>query len=132
VSEALERGVYFPSRLGSEDGFGTIDRYDCCEFAIHDLQCTIGRSKLYAVARGKDSMLGTENFHARRAHRAVLDCSPIIAADADSVMFWVDRFDACIRALCKAQLLVAAAISNDVADFVVTGVGALSSGKVAI
>ena len=93
MPEAFECSVYLSPCIGSEDGLDSIDRYDRREFAVGDLQSAIGRAKLYAVADGKDSMLGTKNFDARRTLWVVLDRSTIIGADGDSVVFPVDRFD---------------------------------------
>ena len=70
-----------------------IDRYDRCKFAVRDLQRTIGRSELYAVAHGEDSLFGTKNFDARWTLWVVLDCSTIFGADGDSVVLAVDGFD---------------------------------------
>lgn len=97
-----------------------------------DLQSAIGRSKLDAVTDGEDSMLGTKDFDTGGTRRVVLDPSIFIGADGDSVVFAVDSFDRCVIPSRETEFLAAAPVQNDIADFVVSGVGTLRFGEITI
>ncbi len=62
----------------------------------------------------------------------VLDASTVIGADRDSIMFGVDGFNGSVVPACETQPLTPASIENDIADFVASRVGALSSGEIAV